>query len=472
MSVQPGGIKIENLQLLGSNGFKFIDLTEIVVEFNTYESLDQPFMKCEILLTDALALITQIPIVGNELIKIKFFVPVEGMESDPFERVFRVMKIEKLSVDKMVRTASYILTCYDTEYFFNHSTTFSEGFDDQAHKIVEKIWTKYLRGDSAKLKTTDCNKIPIVIPYTSPYNAIKLVSQLAESAETPDISSHVFFASKAGATFTSIGALCDKTKKPSDYNIDRYTLKEKNVSQTTAEKKVQDKQGAPKKPNEWLKMNSFEIVNRMDIDAMAKDYSIGSTTWYINPNVKLYGKTDYMYTRDFEKFPKIAENNGYPVINNEKKEFEFTAGNFFIVTQEGQNMNTDAYDKRHKFLSFGTAAKRLLNSVMVNVTIPGDNTRIVGDLINLHFPEFGATDDILGETDKYISGNYVITAVRHLYNIETGFVTVLRCNKNAFEYSISDTIAKNADGQKASLNSPTTNENTATPPTEVRSADI
>lgn len=471
MSVQPGGIKIENIHLLGAEGHVFVDLTEITVEINTYEALDKPYMKCEILVTDALALITQIPIVGNEFVKVKFFVPADGMEDNPFERVFRVMRIEKLSVDKMVRNASYILVCYDSEYFFNGSTQFSEGFNDQAHKIIEAIWTKYLKGDAAKLKTTECNKIPVVIPYTNPYNAIEIVSRLAESAETPEISSHVFFASKAGATFTSISALCDKTKKPADYVIDRYTLKEKNVSLTKSPEVDKNAGKTQKKPPEWLKMNSFEIINRMDIDSMIKDSSIGNNTWYINPNVKLYGKTEYMYTRDFEKIPKIAESNGHPVINNEKKELEFTAGNYYVVTHEGENMSTDAYDKRHKFLGAGIGTKRILNSVIVNITIPGDNTRVVGDLVNLQFPEFGATNDIIGETDKFISGNYVVTAVRHLYNTQTGYATVLRCNKNAFEQNISDVVTKNADGQKARTETPKVEENTAKSP-EVRSANI
>jgi len=407
MSVQPGGIKIQQLQLLGSEGFKFLDINEIVLEVNIYESMDLPYMKCELLVTDALALITRIPIVGSEMIKIKFCVPIEGMEETPFERVFRVMRIEKLSVDKMVRKASYILTCFDPEYFIDASTQFSEAFEDQAHKIVEKIWTKYLKGDAAKLKTTECNKVPVVIPYTSPYKAISLVSQLAENAETPEISSHVFFASRNGFQFTSIGAMCDRTKKPSDYTIDRYTLKEKNVSasQTDKAKEVSSK-SKQKKPTEWLKVNNFEIVNRMDVDAMIKDSSIGNTTWYINPNVKLYGKTEYSYTKDFDKIPKIAAGTGYPVINNEKKEFEFSSGNYFLVTHHGENISSDAYDKRYKFLGAGIGAKRLLNSVIVNVTIPGDNTRAVDDLIELQFPELGATDDIIGETDKYISGNY------------------------------------------------------------------
>lgn len=467
MSIQPGGIKIENIHLLGAEGFVFLDLKEIMVEFNIYEALDKPYMKMELLLSDALSLVTTIPIVGSELIKVKFFVPVEGMEDRPFERIFRVMAIEKINIDRKVRNATYILKCYDPEYFTNASTQFSEAFDDNAHKIVETIWTKYLKGDAAKLKTTDCNKVPIVIPYSNPFTAIKIVSELSESSEFPDYSSHVFFASKAGFNYTSIPALCDKTKKPEDYVIEKYTLKEKSVFKTSNEVKATENSKS-KKPDEWRKISNFDIVNRMDIDSMIQDGSIGNTTWYINPNVKLYGKTEFSYIKQFDKIPKISTSQGHQIISNEKKEMEFSATNYFLVTKYGENIDTNAYDKRYKFLGAGLAAKRLMNSITVNITLPGDNTLVVGDLIDLQFPEFGATDDILGKTDRFISGNYLITAVRHLYNTVSGYATILRCNKNAFEENISDTINKNADGKKGTQATPTVEDNKP----EVTSADI
>ena len=213
-------------------------------------------------------------------------------------------------------------------------------------------------------------------------------------------------------------------------------------------------------------INDHEFVNKIDIVKSIASGMVDNTVYYINPTVRTFEKIEFNYVKEFEKmqslFMESNKGKGFPVVETKSGEFKNLKGQskeFLVLTnKDNQTVNDDVMDKRFKHLGFSTASKAMLNSVIVNITVPGDNTRKVGDLIELNFPEYGGTDDILGEVDAFISGKYLVTAVRHLYNTTTGYSCVLRCMKNCFEHDINEVSADHRSQRtpKSTKNTPST----------------
>lgn len=476
--VNIGGVEITDFTLLGSAGATKLNLVDIVLEFNIYENIEQPFMTADFILEDSLSLTTALPITGQEMIQVEFKVPVMGMKEKPFKKIFRVMSIKKFTLTKKQRNARYILRCYDPAYFKNITTKIQKSYSSMpVSEMAEKITKEYLglKDKEITSEKTDGNTT-LVIPNMHPDEAlISLLTRYARSSKYGDVSKYYFYSSQSGYKFTSLEALLDHSARKGESNsfsIDNFTLREKNLpvgiteldknsndikkTENNASKKIEDlTKTSSKKPMSFLRINDIEFINKMNVEDSIRSGMYDNTVMWINPSLSLFEKKVYKYTDDFKKFKVLCEKVGFKVIDDEftsSSEFKNLNGKskeFFIITNKGDRSNESSEDKRYTFLNYSKATEMMMNNVILNLTIPGDNTRAVGDIIDLSLPQFGATDDIMKELDKFISGYYLVTAVRHIYNLDSGYSCVLRCMKNCFDNAVQDQINKAFDGKSA-----------------------
>jgi len=64
------------------------------------------------------------------------------------------------------------------------------------------------------------------------------------------------------------------------------------------------------------------------------------------------------------------------------------------------------------------------------MTIPGDPLMTVGNIIDFDLPEITRTSDGK-KPDRFYSGKYLVTAVKHHINIENKFVTMIEISKES-----------------------------------------
>ena len=491
-SIQVNGIQIDSITITATDGETKYNINDIVIEFNIYESSEQPFMTADFVITDAVALTTRIPIVGGEKVEVTFHTPVDGMKDKPFSKTFRVFAIKKFSVYNKARKADYILRCFDVEYFNDLTKKVQKSYADKpVSDMVADIAKEYLSISELKTNSPTDGMPTIVVPNLNPSEAIlSLLCRYAKSKEYGEVSNYTFFSSQDGYHFTSYEDMIDLKKKGSDYQIDKYTFTEKNLlsrSNVTLSPEVgaETKQNTPtpdppsesarrqksKKPEEFLRIDDFEFVNKMDVEKALSAGMFDNVIYYINPTVRSYQRKIFNYLKEFEKmkhlFLQTNVGKGFPIVGESNEEFANLKGDskhIYLLTNEGnQHGNPIVDDKRYEFSGFRNASISMLNSVIVNLYIPGDNTRKVGDIIEIVFPEYGATDDILGEVDRFVSGAYLVTAVRHLHNIEGGYTCILRCQKNCFEESVEKRLTNSYNSQMEDEGKADIKENTPTP---------
>ena len=69
---------------------------------------------------------------------------------------------------------------------------------------------------------------------------------------------------------------------------------------------------------------------------------------------------------------------------------------------------------------------------MMEVSVPGNSELNVGDVIELNIPNATTINKLDGKKDKYLSGKYLITSLRHKFGGTTGtqFTTFIECVKD------------------------------------------
>ena len=74
-SYKAGDCRIETLEIVSLQGTAY-DLTNFIVELNLYEDLYSPFMFGDLLIADAVNLISRLPIIGTEILTVKLRSPI------------------------------------------------------------------------------------------------------------------------------------------------------------------------------------------------------------------------------------------------------------------------------------------------------------------------------------------------------------------------------------------------------------
>ncbi len=157
---------------------------------------------------------------------------------------------------------------------------------------------------------------------------------------------------------------------------------------------------------------------------------------YLDPASSTYYEKRFSYLTDFStKLAKISRNGPNPILTGFNPYMGTGESRTeFRITNAGQQ-NEYGNDQRTEFWHYNVATKALLDNMTVDVSVPGNSDLRAGDIVYLKFPEFGATDDVIGKENRYISGNFLVLAVQNKYNAD-GYETVMKCTKNAYESPI------------------------------------
>ena len=89
-----GEVDVEEVFITSSQNPSNVDLTNFMVEFNLYEDLFSPTMHGDIVISDSNNLITELPMIGTELITVKFRTPtLLDVPENIIEKTFQVYSI-------------------------------------------------------------------------------------------------------------------------------------------------------------------------------------------------------------------------------------------------------------------------------------------------------------------------------------------------------------------------------------------
>jgi len=136
--IHAGDYKIEQLLITSPSTEATADITDFMMEINLYEDLFSFCMTGNVILADAANLISNLPIVGNEFITVKFRTPtLEDSPENVIQKTFQVYAIyDRILNDD--RSQFYNISFISPEGYENQTTVVGKSYNDSTDAVVKK----------------------------------------------------------------------------------------------------------------------------------------------------------------------------------------------------------------------------------------------------------------------------------------------------------------------------------------------
>lgn len=418
----PQDFSLKTLNFLTANGKK-IDMRKIMVDMSYYEDIYTFAASGYISIIDAQGFIELLQLTGNEFVEIDFGKVKDG----PNETVqrFRVYKLGNRKPSGNNNSEPYTLYFCSEELMLSEQTKLSKSYVGQKiSDIVKDVLVEKLKVNTKNIETIEetTGMYDFVIPRMKPFEAISWVSTYARPQNYGSTADMLFFETKNGFNFRSIQSM---NKEPV-YATYRY--EPKNISY--------DNQSLQDKTTQVLEYEFNKVYDMMhDINSGAFSNRLVS----IDPMTRSFNITDFDYNKN-----KMEKLNPEGVLNDLQNRLGKNISQSFdgvlkVVTGNANQANLPYIKQKEggiakdisieTFVPLRTAAISLANYTSIKMSIPGDPGITAGRTINFDLYSLKPTDN-LKELDKFYSGKYLVTAVRHIIQ-PTKYQTILEIAKDS-----------------------------------------
>lgn len=477
MMMKPGDVVIDEITLRSYSGFN-MSLKGLFHQFVIYEDIFSNFMSGYIILIDSQNLAKNFPIIGAETLTLVYKTPLSG--GNPVRLVFRTYKISV-----QTETAQQVGQMVRLEFVSHHAiksmqTKVSKSFINMpVSKMVENIFNEYLAIDysendgavnnnnenTTKLintslpplqasrggysgslaaasgltkevlaKQEDQGKIGLttvletfdsrsyVLPYWSPLYAINWLAHRARAKEDTSLCDYVLFQNSDGHHFVPISKL--KTLEPS-------------FTYTNFPPGFRDSQGERMFLSELRNIHSYVVENRTD---KIKEQSIGmlaSALLTHDITTKKWNTTHFTYDKSFRNEANSVDR--YPIVPIQKTDYSSAVESHLrfypksTFTMEGK---TEVNDPNEIVLLRQSLLARI-NSINLIVSCYGDTSVKTGQVIEFKTESKESTKNQDKFEDDYMSGRYLVTAVKHEVTDREHLMT-MTLSKDSYAEPIAD----------------------------------
>jgi hypothetical protein len=417
----PQDFSLQTLNFLTASGQK-IELKKVMVELSYFEDIYNFVVSGYITIIDAQGFIELFNITGNEFLEVNFG-KVRGAKNGT-DQLFRVYKSSARKPSGNQNSEVYTLYFCSEELLLSEQIKLSKAFTGyEISKIVDYVLLNTLkvqRNNIFKIEPTT-GVYDFVIPNLKPLEAISWLSTYARPAKYPG-ADMLFFETKEGFNFRSLQSMF------SDPIYDEYKYEAKNIGddrQDFEDKTVSILNYEITKPFDTLnEISSGTLANKLiTIDPLTRVVKTTTFDYEKNKGVKLNknGVQDTMKNR-----LGLKQNEAYDGV------LKLSVGNAgeknipYIRAAEG-SVAQDVFVET--YIPNRTAQISLANFITIKATIPGDPGITAGRTINFNLMSLKPGKE--RELDKYYSGKYLVTAVRHIIQ-QGAYQTVIEICKDSF----------------------------------------
>lgn len=423
----PEGASIYKLVLLTTSGEE-VDLKLQMLELNYYEDIYSFALSGSVSLRDGQGLVELYQICGNEFLDIEFGRSTHAKENT--SRRFRVYKLGKRADVGNLNSEVLVLHFCSEELIVSEQTKVSKATKGQEiHKIIGKILVNDMKiSKQIELENTK-GMYDFVIPRLKPFEAISWLSTYARpESQKLEGADMLFFENKHGFKFLSLRSMYSQKEYAT------FSYHQNNMDST------QEQMAKSVLQFEFVK--SFDMLNEISSGTYANKLIS------VDPLTRSYKVTNFSYG-DYIKSNKPM--NGSGVLQESKNRLGKTQstssdavvkviiGNSdqYLVPYIGEKPGAIAKDIYvENFVPNRTAAIGLANHTVVKIVVPGDPNIVAGSTIRFNIYSLrinGESKDL----DKYYSGKYLVSAVRHVLQSNGVYQSILEIVKESYENTLS-----------------------------------
>lgn len=410
-----GDFLLKEVSLFAYNGKKY-DITNVQGGINIYEDLFNNTVTGDIFMCDSNDLPHNMPLIGQERLRIVFTRPEIGDKKDEvipdtvYE--FRIYKIESRQ-RLQEKTQLYTLHFTSQEFLTNSYTRLSLPFKGMPYsKMVELAFAELKSSKPLVVEATKYDH-EFVVPMYTPLQFINAVAARSISAEGNG-GGYIFFETKDNFQFTSFGKLLSQ-EPVETYG---YQWFHHNFIGENQETKI-DYDKLLRTIETFGHSYGFNVLSALSQGM----YSSRLCTY--DPVRAIYEETDFDYGSQFGEF---KHTDTVPVHTND---FDCYGKPLAVLNLSFTNKDHDTVDwisskepafptKIEESLLQWHSLLQQLRANRIKVTLPGDPRRKVGEVIDFALPQGigNVSDEIREELDEYLKGKYLICSIAHRINRE------------------------------------------------------
>jgi hypothetical protein len=403
-----------------------LELRKLIHEFSFFEDIYSFTVSGYIKLTDSQGFVELLQLTGNEYLEIDIGKTKNGKNN--LKGKFRVYKLAPRSPSGNMNFEYYTLYFCSEELMLSEQIKVSNSY--KGKKISENI--QNILFEKLKVSKDRIQKIEettgisnLVVPKVKPFEAISWLSNYARPKDGAKVGADMlFFETKDGFNFRSLQSLY-KDKPYATYKYEQKNLDDK----------VQNLQEKFSTVLKYEIVKSFDMLNEINSGTMA------NRLMSLDPLTRNFKTTDFSYDEYKDKSQSLNKGD---TTNQTKNRLGKTSSESYEsklkLTVGNANQKDNAYikgksvDTKDIFMETTvpnrTAQLALANFTVLKISIPGDTGITAGRTIEFKLNTLKPTKGKKDE-DKFYSGKYLVTAVRHIIVSPTVFQTVLEISKES-----------------------------------------
>ena len=417
-----GDFKLATAEIIGSTGTK-VDITSNIVHINLFENINTNAITGEIGIQDSAGFVSELPIIGQEYLRLKLQTPSLRNELDVIdftENVFIINTVQgRGEVGNSV--SLYVLNFTSSEIIKNQRTkvngSVSGTYSDIVHQMLDRVNCQ----KRIYLEPTRGTK-RIVCPDIRPFEVIRMALRSASSAINDNFSpSYLFFENFKGFHFRSLASLY---AQPISQEYTTF------VAGGLVEKGVHNLQ------KEFSNILDYEIIDNSNSLYNATTGVYASKLLVHNIYSKSFQEYTYNYFDNFDDEKHITsyhEGNQFPIFSDVSIEkdgsraSDFPARTYLTSISEGEtdtnNTTLDgtepfqAPDPQNTLQERSSTVNQLDKGLVLNISTVGNTSVSAGDVVKLDIPITAAIKTQENrKNDRFYQGVFLVRAISHEFD--------------------------------------------------------
>lgn len=430
----PQDYSLDSCKIITTLGQPY-EFKPVLLYFNYYEDLYNNYITGDLTINDSVGFLSTLSFSGNDYLILAFSKPGTN---DKVEKTFRIYKVSNRHLTKD-QNESYTLHFCSEEALLSEQYRVSKSYmNTKVSDIVKDIVFNKLKVDAKKFPAANLEETKnvrnIVVPNFKPFEALNwLCTQAISGDSKTQGSSYLFFENILGYNFRSLQSLFK------DKVYASYKYEPKNLN-TPNDPRIQDL------PREKTNVLSFEPVSHFDTLNTVNSGFFANELIAIDTIRLQYKIHDFDYQKYFAGAQKL---NPQGLLTSAQNRFGDTANKTYksvlkMVTTNTNELTENEYIKSHQpdvkdilietTVPYRTAQLSHINYIKYKILIPGDPLMTVGRIIDFTLPEITRTSEGK-DPDKFYSGKYLVTAIKHSIDIEGKFSTMMEISKESLPNS-------------------------------------
>lgn len=412
-----------------------VDIRSMLVEISYYEDIFRGSVTGEILISDSINMIDRLGLCGGEFLYLVFRKTKNEIISEGVSKKFRIYRVGERRLQSQ-ETETYTLHFCSEEFFFSEQMKISKAYrGKKISEMASDVLLKELQISKDKLQVEDTTGLyDFIVPYKSPFETLHWLTNYAFPT-TSSGADFLFFENHNGFNFTSLQTLYGKNP----YRAYRYEIKN-----------LGNLEGSPELERDMRGIKSYTYLDTFDTLYGTSNGAFASKTLTIDPTTRQFYETVFDYDQNYNTKNSQIKLNKFAVINNtpnrqNKTMNQMSEACYKVVVSNKNQIKAKGISENpwtvqndigaEIFVPYRTAQIALSHYTRVKLVLSGDPLLSVGTIIKAVLPSNASKKDGSGLneglSDVYNSGNYLISAVRHIIKADLKYDTVIEIVKDS-----------------------------------------